>query len=256
MTDKETIEMLRKELDEANEMYYEMCIHYEEREENLRKSFREGLEKIEKGLNELASSLEKKDKEMVAELEKYKIELDNNRIEVDTNTDLSEKYKIDLIENKYIIFNNVSELKDIYREPNMYNGGYVYFLEYGNYIKIGSTQNPYQRIKQLIGTATNYADLKVGRIMITSEHTNFRTNELLYHKKYSQVRKGNTELFSISLEDIISDTNENIVFLDESRKLRNSSNAFCNFVIDIVKGKYDRTFKDIKNPQSMMKETE
>ncbi|MDE7093851.1 MAG: GIY-YIG nuclease family protein, partial [Oscillospiraceae bacterium] len=96
--------------------------------------------------------------------------------------------------------------------------GFIYFLEYGENIKIGYSQTPSSRIKQLKKQA-EYGKIKLGNVAISKPHTNYRENEKLLHQYFNQNRISGTELFSVTLKQILSNLPENLKFLDESEKL-------------------------------------
>lgn len=81
--------------------------------------------------------------------------------------------------------------------------GYVYILEYGDKLKIGTTKEPSKRLKSLKFTGKNYSDVLTGAILISKEHYNRFENEKILHKAFSDSRYGNGELFSISLNEAI-----------------------------------------------------
>ena len=74
--------------------------------------------------------------------------------------------------------------------------GFVYAIECDNgYVKIGSTKNPYRRLKELKNSLCNYGELKFKRIAITKKHTNYFNNEKILDIIFSLYSKNNTELF-------------------------------------------------------------
>ena len=58
--------------------------------------------------------------------------------------------------------------------------GFIYFLEYGENIKIGYSRKPSNRMKQLKNQA-EYGKIKLGNVAISKPHTNYRENEKLLH---------------------------------------------------------------------------
>lgn len=115
------------------------------------------------------------------------------------------------------IWNNFTELKEsgIFEIEEYF--GYVYFVEYGKYLKIGCTKNPLERLRTLSSNAKLYHDVVLGRIYITPMHTNYPENERILHRHFALRRKDNSELFSISIEEAIGSIAEiPLSFLDES----------------------------------------
>jgi hypothetical protein len=82
------------------------------------------------------------------------------------------------------------------------NGGYFYVLEYGNHVKIGSTRNPLQRIKNLSKNAHAYGSVLTGQVAISPPHKNYFVHEKRLHSMFSEFRKPGTELFDISINDV------------------------------------------------------
>lgn len=115
---------------------------------------------------------------------------------------------------KFIIVNR-NEIEKLKSVSDVSFCGYVYLVEWGTkYVKIGSTENPYVRIKSLISQAEKYGDSKVKRIALSQPHTNFRENEQLLHKLFTEHRKDGTELFSVNLDEIVLLATENLEFFE------------------------------------------
>ena len=111
--------------------------------------------------------------------------------------------------------------------------GFIYFLEYGENIKIGYSQKPSNRMKQLEKQA-EYGKIKLGNVAISKPHTNYRENEKLLHQYFDQNRIAGTELFSVTLKQILSNLPEELKFLDESEKLTQESEERFNFLLGIL----------------------
>lgn len=112
--------------------------------------------------------------------------------------------------------------------------GFFYFLEYGNMVKIGSTQNPHQRLMTLKHNGENYGDMKIGRFALSPAHTNYVYNESLLLKHFSLFRKGNTELFNLKLEYIIENMPNNIYFLDNSKEIEDENEKKYKAMIKLI----------------------
>lgn len=82
--------------------------------------------------------------------------------------------------------------------------GYVYALEYGNHIKIGSTLNPKTRLKSLESTARLYSDKSAGLVMISPPHKNYAKNEKILHAFFKDKQVNNSELFEVTFDEIKS----------------------------------------------------
>lgn len=81
--------------------------------------------------------------------------------------------------NELQIFDNedFAKIKEIENSNKGKYTGFFYVLEYGDFVKIGSTKNPYQRLMALKRNAVNYGNLKIGRLAISIPHTNYVENE-------------------------------------------------------------------------------
>jgi hypothetical protein len=150
--------------------------------------------------------------------------------------------KMKIFENKE--FGEVRTLQ-LNNEPYF---GFVYAIECDNgYVKIGSTTNPYRRLKELKNSLCNYGGLKFKRIAITKKHTNYFNNEKILDNIFSLYSKNNTELFKVDFNDVIDAMKTKIILLDESQKMeQNCINAFTIFknIVKLEK-KEDGQFYDM-----------
>jgi len=80
--------------------------------------------------------------------------------------------------------------------------GYIYALEIGGLVKIGSTQNPGDRFLALKNKAKRETNSNVGRMILSPPCRNFRQLEYEAHKNFYKYRNGNTELFTIDFDCI------------------------------------------------------
>ncbi|MCB6310396.1 hypothetical protein LI216_12565 [Mediterraneibacter glycyrrhizinilyticus] len=81
--------------------------------------------------------------------------------------------------------------------------GYVYLLEYGNDVKIGTTKQPYFRIVELDRLAKNYSKTCTGSVAISPMHTSRFENEKKLHELFSDKLIGNGELFKTTIKNIL-----------------------------------------------------
>lgn len=113
--------------------------------------------------------------------------------------------------------------------------GYVYLLEYGKYVKIGTTKEPYSRIRNLSSLGRDYAEVSTGRVAISPTHINRNENEKILHKLFSESRVKNGELFSISLDFALSEISKNpISYITEDTTNRNKKDE--NYLIKMFAG--------------------
>lgn len=99
-------------------------------------------------------------------------------------------------------FGSVRTLENARKKDEDYFG-YVYALEWGDEVKIGCTRHIATRIKQLRKTA-EYGKVEVGRMAISPLHSNYTENEKVLHNIFQNVRVKGTELFKLSLLDVVS----------------------------------------------------
>lgn len=131
---------------------------------------------------------------------------------------------------------DMKELKEIEsKTPHLF--GYVYFLEYGNLLKIGCTKTPYKRIRTLKRQGEGYADKKIGRVALTPMCTNYVKIEKDLHKLFKDNRKEETELFNIDFRDAVTKAmGANLNFLDESEEIKKHQEAAFQFVKEFITG--------------------
>lgn len=113
---------------------------------------------------------------------------------------------------KYVKKDNTETAKTIWKEfisatdkgiPGKVHDylGYIYVLEYGTTIKIGSTRNPEKRLKNLEANARLYGDISTGRVLVSIPHVNFRENETLIHRYLREMRITSSERFDITFDE-------------------------------------------------------
>lgn len=142
------------------------------------------------------------------------------------------------IVNELHIFNNeeFGDIRILEKGNKDKYTGFFYILEWNNIVKIGSTKNPYQRVLALKRTAEKYGSDKLGRIALSIPHTNYRDNERILHKFFSNCRKPDAELFNMEFEEVISKIPANLEYADDSEKINERAEAFLvrmkNFVLE------------------------
>lgn len=138
--------------------------------------------------------------------------------------------------NELRVFNNpCTELPTAYqKDPDAWLG-YFYILEYGRWVKIGSTKNPIERYSSLKRTAEKYGSATLGRIGISKPHTNYKESEQILHKRFYQYRISGSELFDVSFDTILSELSHvSLLYKDETQKLEAETDAFTEFAKDMV----------------------
>lgn len=104
-------------------------------------------------------------------------------------------------------YNDYEGIKDF--EKNIETGaGITYAMEIGDKVKIGSTSQPHQRMKTLVKNFSAFAaakneEISFGAIVLSLPCFNFRKNELELHKMFAEKRIEGTELFEITIEEVI-----------------------------------------------------
>ena len=151
---------------------------------------------------------------------------------------MNEPIIFDGYENSFRAF-SIDEIEDLKRieknTPHLF--GYVYFLEYGNLLKIGYTKTPYKRIMTLKKQGEGYSDKTIGRVALTPMCTNYVKVEKNIHELFKDVRRDKTELFDISFYDaVMGAMNANLDYLDESKEIEKRSEAVLNFVNSFIFG--------------------
>lgn len=117
-------------------------------------------------------------------------------------------------------YHNIEEFDEDQHVATTQYHGYVYAIEYGDYIKIGSTRGPHLRIKKLSHIARDYHQSTIGSIIVSKEHTNYRKNERQLHSFFNKYRLNNSELFAIQINDVIEYLlQDELLYLDESQKM-------------------------------------
>lgn len=111
--------------------------------------------------------------------------------------------------------------------------GFVYACEYGMTVKIGSTNQPYNRLMALIRQAESYGALKIGRFAITQMHTNYKANEKLLHNKFSVYRQEGTELFNIDFQKAV-ESMSTLNLLDETDAIEKRADGFLDGMKDFI----------------------
>lgn len=96
--------------------------------------------------------------------------------------------------------------------------GCVYAVEYGEFLKIGRTTNPYQRFKSLATLAKNYGQTETKQALLSKPHTNFIETERTLHKIFAETRKSG-ELFAINRNQFISQV-RGLELRDDSARLK------------------------------------
>lgn len=152
--------------------------------------------------------------------------------------------------NKLMVFNNeeFGEIRTIEQNKSSPYVGFFYILEWDNYIKIGCTKNPYQRIITLKHQAEKYGNVIIGRYVLSVPHTNYQENEKLLHKTFDSYRINGTELFSLNMDIATKNIPNEIKFLDESDKIERECKEFTESVKDFIvnRGKNDKTIHQIQ----------
>lgn len=108
----------------------------------------------------------------------------------------------------------------------------VYALEYGDYLKIGSTSNIHKRHQQLKKQATDYCNINLGKCYYTVSHDKYRDTEKQLHTLFKDFRKPGTELFDISLAEflrVIMSYNMDLSEIDHSKTTK---------FIDLIKSRF------------------
>ena len=106
------------------------------------------------------------------------------------------------------VYNNVEELQQI--EESSKGKAYIYILDFGRYVKIGYTENPYRRIKYCdfhsIWKMLYNKNLK--KIAISTEPViKYKKVEAQIHKVFREYQVNGQEVFEITFKECISKIN-------------------------------------------------
>lgn len=93
--------------------------------------------------------------------------------------------------------------------------GFIYILEWDDMVKIGQTIKPHQRLVALKRQAEGYGSVKLGRFALSKEHTNFIQNEKKLIAHFKDYRKKDTELFKISIEEVLNNLPKDMTYKNE-----------------------------------------
>lgn len=103
--------------------------------------------------------------------------------------------------------------------------GFFYILEWDHRVKIGCTKAPYSRLMSLKRTAEKYGDSQLGRFALSVPHTNYRENEKILHRHFSDKQEKGSELFSIQFEDTLG-AMPTVIYMDNSKKREEKAEQF------------------------------
>ncbi len=118
--------------------------------------------------------------------------------------------------------------------------GVVYAVEYGGNLKIASTKHPYSAIKALIRQIkTSGGDVNdFGKIYVSISHTNYRENESLLQKAFSESCVGLGKLYSITMQEFVAHIqNCNIEYRDETKEIEERSQECADFFKKMLFGR-------------------
>lgn len=149
--------------------------------------------------------------------------------------------------NELMIFENAEfgQIRTVEKQTQEYMG-YFYLLEYGSLLKVGSTKNPYQTVRQLERQATKYSNLKIGRFVLSKPHTNYRQNKNVLQKMFCNEKKTGTEFFEISLDKALQLLGDNsVIYEDNSSEMEKRSIAFTNGMKSFLTGGANGLFKSM-----------
>lgn len=79
--------------------------------------------------------------------------------------------------------------------------GFLYILEIGDCLRIGSTANLRLHLRAQIYQLQTYSTLSVGRFAFSPPHLNFTENRKLLHRHFAPFRKGKAEIYALTPEE-------------------------------------------------------
>ncbi|MCM1235402.1 MAG: GIY-YIG nuclease family protein [Ruminococcus flavefaciens] len=133
--------------------------------------------------------------------------------------------------NEIKIFENkdFDKVKEIRNDKGDYLG-YVYALECGEFVKIGCTKRPYQRLRYLINSIENYGRMDIKRFALTKAHSNYYRNERRMHEYFKMYRVDETELFELKFKKAVKAMSEILEFKNESIESKYKADWIIEFI--------------------------
>lgn len=103
---------------------------------------------------------------------------------------------------------NKPEYRDIFRwvcnsGKISYGQGFVYAIEFGQFVKIGCSTSPYNRFMTLRGEFRRKMNLSPGRMAITPPCFNYKTLECEAHTHFASERISGSELFEVAFDKVV-----------------------------------------------------
>lgn len=103
---------------------------------------------------------------------------------------------------------NKPEYRDIFRwvcnsGKISYGQGFVYAIEFGQFVKIGCSTSPYNRFITLRGELRRKMNLSPGRMAITPPCSNYKTLECEAHTHFAPERISGSELFEVDFDKVV-----------------------------------------------------
>ena len=103
---------------------------------------------------------------------------------------------------KIFVFPNVEIMKELAKKQKFFREGkgFVYIIEFENYVKIGLSIDPITRILLVVGIGKNYSFSATKRIAVSPPLIAYKAIEKKLHTQFAQYRQNAGELFSIDFE--------------------------------------------------------
>lgn len=131
----------------------------------------------------------------------------------------------------------------------------IYVIEYADRVKIGRTKHPKSRIR------THYINAKksgrtIGRIAVKNAENDYYSAESNLHHRFDDRRIENTEEFSVSFEEVISEIHEavntdtsEVDLLKEEIKRLTEELRFAKKIAEALGFEWTKFYEDEKNGQ-------
>lgn len=169
--------------------------------------------------------------------------------------------KVGVYMNNIKIFeeNEFNKIKDLQKEKPNSVVGIIYAIGYGNRVsKIGMSSFPANRTSILTHYINDYMQCPVDKILISPWHTNYKENEKKLHQHFSKFRIPNTEVFTVSVDQIakfiVSD--KGILFEDNSEEIlkdiEQSGKALIEFGKSLLRGDFYSSKSDFEEMYDAM----
>lgn len=124
----------------------------------------------------------------------------------------------------------IEEATTLQRSPEYL--GIIYVLDYGDFIKVGTSRNPSKRIAEHARNVKNYAGAQIKQVLVTIPHHNFKENEVVVCKAL-RTFAGREETFNCPIVNAV-DQLLLLTFEDDVEALLATREKAQNHALDFI----------------------